>query len=176
MVYVSPLKALSADIHKNLAEPRREIRRLAEEMGCGRPASPRRSAPATRRPRERAAMLETPPHILVTTPESLYLLLTSERSREMLRTVRTVIVDEIHAVIETRRGAHLALSLERLQHVARRAAAAHRALGHAEADRGGGRAGSVGDAATGRARSSMKGTARALDLALEMPALAARRR
>ncbi len=63
---------------------------------------------------ERAAMLRTPPHILVTTPESLYLLLTSERSRQMLRTVRTVIVDEIHAVIGTRRGAHLALSLERL--------------------------------------------------------------
>ena len=67
---------------------------------------------------ERAAMLRTPPHILVTTPESLYLLLTAERSREMLRTVRTVIIDEIHAVIGTRRGAHLALSLERLQQVA----------------------------------------------------------
>ena len=63
-------------------------------------------------------MLRTPPHILVTTPESLYLLLTAERSREMLRTARTVIVDEIHAVIGTRRGAHLALSLERLQQVA----------------------------------------------------------
>ena len=62
-------------------------------------------------------MLKVPPHILVTTPESLYLLLTSERSRLMLRTVRTVIVDEIHAVIGTRRGAHLSLSLERLQHV-----------------------------------------------------------
>src|SRR6185436_19975629 len=67
---------------------------------------------------ERAAMLRTPPHILVTTPESLYLLLTAERSRAMLRTVRTVIVDEIHAVIGTRRGAHLALTLERLQQVA----------------------------------------------------------
>ena len=66
----------------------------------------------------RAAMLRTPPHILVTTPESLYLLLTSERSRRMLATVRTVIVDEIHAVIGTRRGAHLALSLERLQRIA----------------------------------------------------------
>ena len=65
-------------------------------------------------------MLRTPPHILVTTPESLYLLLTAARSREMLRTVRTVIVDEIHAVIGTRRGAHLALSLERLQEVAAR--------------------------------------------------------
>jgi ATP-dependent Lhr-like helicase len=67
---------------------------------------------------ERAKILKTPPHILVTTPESLYLLLTSERSREMLRTVRTVIVDEIHAVIGSRRGAHLALSLERLHAIA----------------------------------------------------------
>src|SRR5581483_2635130 len=67
---------------------------------------------------ERAAMLRRPPHILVTTPESLYLLLTAEKSRAMLRTVRTVIVDEIHAVIGTRRGAHLALSLERLQALA----------------------------------------------------------
>jgi ATP-dependent Lhr-like helicase len=67
---------------------------------------------------ERAAMLRTPPHILVTTPESLYLLLTAERTRAMLRSVRTVIVDEIHAVIGTRRGAHLSLSLERLQQVA----------------------------------------------------------
>ena len=63
-------------------------------------------------------MLRKPPHILVTTPESLFLLLTGERSRAMLRTVRTVIVDEIHAVIDTRRGAHLALSLERLEEVA----------------------------------------------------------
>ena len=62
-------------------------------------------------------MLRSPPHILVTTPESLYLLLTAERSREMLRTARVVIVDEIHAVLESRRGAHLALSLERLDHV-----------------------------------------------------------
>jgi ATP-dependent Lhr-like helicase len=65
-------------------------------------------------------MLRTPPHILVTTPESLYLLLTAERSRKMLSTVRTVIVDEIHAVLDSRRGAHLALSLERLEHVAGR--------------------------------------------------------
>jgi ATP-dependent Lhr-like helicase len=120
VVYVSPLKALSADIHKNLAEPRREIRQLAEQMEL---AAPRITAavrtgdtPAS----ERAAMLRRPPHILVTTPESLYLLLTAERSREMLRTVRTVIVDEIHAMIETRRGAHLSLSLERLEHVAGR--------------------------------------------------------
>src|SRR5262249_52465332 len=65
---------------------------------------------------ERAAMLRTPPHILVTTPESLYMMLTAERSRTILQTARVVIVDEIHAVIGTRRGAHLAPSLERLQH------------------------------------------------------------
>jgi ATP-dependent Lhr-like helicase len=120
VIYVSPLKALSADIHKNLAEPRRGVRRLAEEAGLQVPhitAAVRTGDTSTP---ERAAMLRTPPHILVTTPESLYLLLTSERSRQMLRTARTVIVDEIHALIGTRRGAHLALSLERLQQVAER--------------------------------------------------------
>src|SRR5512143_1488140 len=117
VVYVSPLKALSADIHKNLAEPRREIRRIAEEMDYhgARITAAVRSGDTPQA--ERAAMLRTPPHILVTTPESLYLLLTSERSREMLRSVRTVIVDEIHALVESKRGSHLALSLERLQHV-----------------------------------------------------------
>src|SRR5438046_4517794 len=113
VIYVSPLKALSADIHKNLAEPRREIHALAP--GIKITAAVRSGD--TPQP-ERAAMLRTPPHILVTTPESLYLLLTAERSRRMLRTVRTVIIDEIHAVIGTRRGAHLSLSLERLQQMA----------------------------------------------------------
>ena len=80
-------------------------------------------------------MLRKPPHILVTTPESLFLLLTGERSRAMLRTVQTVIVDEIHAVIDTRRGAHLALSLERLEDVRRSAAPAHRPVRDADADR-----------------------------------------
>src|SRR6266851_2771489 len=117
VVYVSPLKALSADIHKNLAEPRREMRRIAEEMGAP-PVGITAAVRSGDTPQaERAAMLRTPPHILVTTPESLYLLLTAERSREMLKTARTVIVDEIHAVLESRRGAHLALSLERLDHV-----------------------------------------------------------
>ena len=117
VLYVSPLKALSADIHHNLAEPRREIRRLADELGypAVRITAAVRSGDTPQA--ERQAMLRTPPHILVTTPESLYLLLTAERSREMLRTVRTVIVDEIHAVVESRRGSHLALSLERLAHV-----------------------------------------------------------
>src|SRR5438477_4951684 len=114
VIYVSPLKALSADIHKNLAVPRREIHAL----------SPVKITAAVRSgdtpQNERASMLKTPPHILVTTPESLYLLLTAERSRRMLKTARVVIVDEIHAVLESRRGAHLALSLERLQHVCER--------------------------------------------------------
>jgi ATP-dependent helicase Lhr and Lhr-like helicase len=117
VVYISPLKALSADIHKNLAEPRREIRRIADEMGHPevRITAAVRSGDTPQK--ERAAMLRMPPHVLVTTPESLYLLLTAERSRDMLKTARVVIVDEIHAVLESRRGAHLALSLERLDHV-----------------------------------------------------------
>ncbi|MGH9310984.1 MAG: DEAD/DEAH box helicase, partial [Vicinamibacterales bacterium] len=120
VVYVSPLKALSADIHKNLAEPQRGIGELAASAGVRPPQITAAVRTGDTTQAERAAMLRTPPHILVTTPESLYLLLTAERSRRMLRTVRTVIVDEIHAVIGTRRGAHLALSLERLRRVAER--------------------------------------------------------
>jgi ATP-dependent Lhr-like helicase len=112
VIYVSPLKALSADIHKNLAEPRREIHALCPEVKI---TAAVRSSDTPQG--ERAAMLKTPPHVLVTTPESLYLLLTAERSRAMLKTARVVIVDEIHAVLQSRRGAHLALSLERLDHV-----------------------------------------------------------
>ncbi len=117
VLYISPLKALSADIHKNLEEPLAAIRERAVRAGL--PAVRVRSAVRTgdTPSGQRAAMLRAPPHILVTTPESLYLLLTAERSRSMLRTVRTVIVDEIHATIDSRRGAHLALSLERLGHV-----------------------------------------------------------
>jgi ATP-dependent helicase Lhr and Lhr-like helicase len=120
VLYVSPLKALSADIHKNLEQPRLEIRERALAAGLMAPAITAAVRTGDTTQACRAAMIRTPPHILVTTPESLYLLLTSERSRRMLRTVRTVIVDEIHAVIGTRRGAHLALSLERLQRVAER--------------------------------------------------------
>src|SRR3954463_14336482 len=118
VVYVSPLKALSADIHKNLAEPRRGILRLAAADGIEAPRITAAVRTGDTTQAERAAMLRTPPHILVTTPESLYLLLTADGGRQMLRTVRTVIVDEIHAVIGTRRGAHLSLSLERLQQIA----------------------------------------------------------
>ncbi|MCU1246516.1 MAG: ATP-dependent helicase, box family, partial [Acidobacteria bacterium] len=113
VVYVSPLKALSADIHKNLEGPRRGIDQLAAELGMRAPRITAGVRTGDTTTSARAAMLKTPPHILVTTPESLYLLLTAARSREMLRTVRTVIVDEIQAVIGTRRGAHLALTLER---------------------------------------------------------------
>src|SRR5262245_48040811 len=117
VLYVSPLKALSTDIHKNLEEPRQGIAAVAAAQGLPSlritAAVRTGDTPAA----ARAAMVKTPPHILVTTPESLYLLLTSARSRQMLATVRTVIVDEIHAVIGSRRGAHLALSLERLQRV-----------------------------------------------------------
>ena len=120
VVYVSPLKALSADIHKNLAQPRAGIRKLAEELGMEPPRITAAVRTGDTTSSERAAMLRTPPHILVTTPESLYLLLTADKSRAMLQTARTVIVDEIHAVIGTRRGAHLALSLERLQEIAQR--------------------------------------------------------
>src|SRR4029079_15733154 len=104
----------------NLAEPRRGIRRIAEELGIEPPRITAAVRTGDTPQTERAAMLRKPPHILVTTPESLYLLLTADRSREMLRSARTVSVDEIHAVIGTRRGAHLALSLERLERVTER--------------------------------------------------------
>jgi ATP-dependent Lhr-like helicase len=118
VVYVSPLKALGADIHKNLALPRRGIAQSAEAVGIEAPRITAALRTGDTPQSERASMLRKPPHILVTTPESLFLLLTAGRSRAMLHTVRTVIVDEIHAVIGTRRGAHLALSLERLAEVA----------------------------------------------------------
>ena len=114
VVYVSPLKALSNDIHRNLELPLAGSIGLLQQMGS--PATQIRSQVRTgdTPQAERAAMTRSPPHILVTTPESLYLLLTSESGRRMLATARSVIVDEIHAVAATKRGAHLALSLERL--------------------------------------------------------------
>jgi ATP-dependent helicase Lhr and Lhr-like helicase len=114
VVYVSPLKALSNDIRKNLQEPLDGIRALLQETE-GHEIDVRaevRTGDTTAA--QRQALIKKPPHILVTTPESLYLLLTSESGRRMLSTVRTLIVDEIHAVVDDRRGAHLALSIERL--------------------------------------------------------------
>ncbi|HKU37236.1 MAG TPA: DEAD/DEAH box helicase, partial [Polyangiales bacterium] len=118
LVYVSPLKALAVDVHTNLELPLAEIAQVARELGL--PAPEIRVAVRTgdTPARSRMAMLKRPPHVLITTPESLYLLLTSRRSREALAGVRSVIVDEIHALARDKRGAHLALSLERLAHVA----------------------------------------------------------
>ena len=114
IVYVSPLKALSNDVQKNLDGPLAEIQRLAIERGYLCPEIRTGVRTGDTLPKERAAMLRNPPHILVTTPESLYILLTAGKSREHLRRVHTVIVDEIHAVADDKRGSHLALSLERL--------------------------------------------------------------
>jgi ATP-dependent Lhr-like helicase len=117
VVYVSPLKALAVDVHQNLERPLAEIAEAARRLGLT-------PAPVTVAVRTgdtpasaRSAMVKDPPTILVTTPESLYLYLTAERSRTTLTAVRTVIVDEIHALARDKRGSHLALSLERLEHV-----------------------------------------------------------
>src|SRR4051794_7566324 len=120
VVYLSPLKALAVDIHTNLEEPLAEIAEVARELGY-------EPAPITVAVRtgdstsyERQMMVRRPPNLLVTTPESLYLYLTAERSRATLETVETVIVDEIHALARDKRGSHLPLSLERLQAVTER--------------------------------------------------------
>ena len=117
ILYVSPLKALSNDVHKNLDIPLSEISALAAERGI--PLAPIRTALRTgdTPQAERQQMTKDRPHILVTTPESLYILLTAARPREMLSRVRAVIVDEIHAVADDKRGAHLALTLARLDHL-----------------------------------------------------------
>jgi ATP-dependent Lhr-like helicase len=113
-VYVSPLKALGNDVQKNLLAPLAELWALARAEGLS-PAEVRVLVRTGDTPSsERARMVKKPPHILITTPESLYLVLTAARSREALRGVETVIVDEIHALARDKRGSHLALSLERL--------------------------------------------------------------
>ena len=104
VVYVSPLKALSNDIQKNLDGPLREIQSLALERGYLCPEIRTAVRTGDTLQAERRKMLKRPPHILVTTPESLYILLTAEKSRENLRRVETVIVDEIHAVADDKRG------------------------------------------------------------------------
>jgi ATP-dependent helicase Lhr and Lhr-like helicase len=114
VVYVSPLKALSNDINRNLEAPLSEISSELMRRGLRAPGIRAMVRTGDTSQTERALMRRSPPHILVTTPESLYLLLTSASGREMLGSVRTVIVDEIHAVAQTKRGAHLALTLERL--------------------------------------------------------------
>src|SRR5213078_2070796 len=103
---ISPLRALSNDVQTNLQVPLRELAAMDPDLPEIRVLVRTGDTPQ----RDRAAMLRKPPHILVTTPESLYILLTSRRGREMLRTVKTVIVDEIHALARDKRGSHLALS------------------------------------------------------------------
>ena len=115
VLYVSPLKALSNDIQKNLQQPLAEIGQAALENGLLMPELRVLVRTGDTPMADRQQMLKRPPHILVTTPESLFILLTAEKSRRLLQTVRTVIVDEIHALAPNKRGAHLALSLERLE-------------------------------------------------------------
>lgn len=120
VVYVSPLRALSNDIQRNLEAPLAEILDLAREQQSDCPEIRAAVRTGDTSPGERQRMVRRPPHILVTTPESLYLLLTGKKSREILRSVDTVIVDEIHALARDKRGSHLALSLERLDALCRK--------------------------------------------------------
>ncbi len=117
VLYVSPLKALAVDVQQNLERPLSEIARAAEEIGLSVPPITVAVRTGDTNSSARAAMVKDPPTILVTTPESLYLYLTAERSRRTLTALRTVIVDEIHALARDKRGSHLALSLERLEFI-----------------------------------------------------------
>ncbi|HEY4886559.1 MAG TPA: DEAD/DEAH box helicase [Myxococcales bacterium] len=160
VLYVSPLKALANDVQMNLLEPLAELRRLPGVPEI-RAAVRTGDTPQA----ERQAMLRKPPHVLVTTPESFYLLLTSEGGRKTLRTVRTVIVDEIHAVARDKRGAHLALSLERLDALCGRRcvrvglSATQRPIEEIGRFLTGGRACAIVESGSGRA----------LDIAVEVP-------
>src|SRR5271156_795477 len=120
VLYVSPLKALGNDIQKNREVPLGEILAMAGERGLLMPEIRTAVRTGDTLMPERRAMLKRPPHILVTTPESLYILLTADKSRAILRDVETLIVDEIHAVADDKRGSHLVLSLERLDALAHR--------------------------------------------------------
>ncbi|MEZ5239020.1 MAG: DEAD/DEAH box helicase [Microthrixaceae bacterium] len=120
VVYVSPLKALAVDIAENLQRPLEEIAEVAAEAGLDAPALTVGVRTGDTTPAERASMVRNPPTFVVTTPESLYLLVTAQRSRAVLAGIETLIVDEIHALARDKRGAHLALTLERLDHVCER--------------------------------------------------------
>ncbi|MDB4637466.1 DEAD/DEAH box helicase, partial [bacterium] len=115
IVYLSPLRALSNDMHRNLEEPLAEIYDFAHEHGMNVPPINVGLRTGDTPASKRAAIVKHPPHILVTTPESLYLMLTGPKSRLKLKNVETVIVDEIHALIRDKRGSHLSLTLERLE-------------------------------------------------------------
>jgi ATP-dependent Lhr-like helicase len=116
-IYVSPLRALSNDMHRNLSEPLEELNALAAEEFPDVPIAGLRVGLRTgdSTPSQRAALVRKPPHIVVTTPESLFLLVTAEKGRAALKSVDTIIVDEIHALVRDKRGSHLALTIERLE-------------------------------------------------------------
>jgi ATP-dependent Lhr-like helicase len=170
-VYVSPLKALSNDIAKNLETPLAELESLAVDRGLPAPGIRTAVRTGDTPAWERARMVRRPPHILVTTPESLFILLTAVKSRAALSRTRTVIVDEIHAVVDDKRGSHLALTLARLDDLVMKA--------------GGARPQRVGLSATVRPAEELarflhgsdpadvsivdSGHRRALDLAVEVP-------
>lgn len=118
VVYVSPLKALANDVHKNLLEPLSEIQRMADAEGKPLQEITLAVRSGDTPAKQRSRMLKHPPHILITTPESLYILLTAEGSRRYLSQASTLIIDEIHALAGDKRGAHLALSMERLDQLA----------------------------------------------------------
>jgi ATP-dependent Lhr-like helicase len=118
VVYVSPLKALSNDIQRNLEAPLAEITETAREMGLEPPLIKTALRTGDTTQAQRAAIIRDAPHILITTPESLYLMVTAERTRNLLRSVKTVIVDEVHALMRDKRGSHLALTLARLDAIA----------------------------------------------------------
>ncbi|WP_234023722.1 DEAD/DEAH box helicase [Sorangium cellulosum] len=170
VLYISPLKALSHDVHRNLEQPIAEISAAMEAAGLAPPGIRALVRTGDSPAAERRAMAARPPHVLVTTPESAFILLTSESGRRALSGVRTVIVDEVHAVAADKRGAHLALTLERLEDLV--------------ASRGGARPQRVGLSATVRpieiaarlfagARALPEivdvGQRRDLDLAIEVP-------
>ncbi len=165
VVYVSPLRALANDVQKNLQQPLAELRALDPSLPEVRVLVRSADTPAG----ERAAMARTAPHILVTTPESFYILLTSARGRAMLGTARTLIVDEIHALAGSKRGSHLALSCERLDRLVRQHGGSLQRIGLSATQRpveatagllaGAGRPCTIVDV----------GHRRALDLALEVP-------
>ncbi len=185
IVYVSPLKALSNDIHRNLETPLAEIAALATETGVRLPAITAAVRTGDTPAWRRQQMVRRPPHILVTTPESLFILLTADRSRRALQGARTVIVDEIHAVADDKRGAHLALSLARLDDLVSKAggvplqriglsATVHPIADVAEFLAAGGerpasREGRRDARPAGRVRVIDAGHRRALDVAVEVP-------
>ena len=117
-LYISPLKALGYDVERNLREPMQGIENAACDLGVKVPEIRADVRTGDTPSSARARMLRNPPQILITTPESLYLILTSPRAREILATVKTVIVDEIHTLCANKRGVHLSISLERLEQIA----------------------------------------------------------